>query len=76
MLTMQPSEMKRRIIGEAHRLLKAGGRYAIHEMCLIEDDLDEDRKNEINLALSRGDTCRRATSFSFRMARTSGRRRL
>jgi SAM-dependent methyltransferase len=53
MLTMQTPEMKRRIVREARRLLKGGGRYAIHEMCLIGDDLDEDRKQEINQALSR-----------------------
>jgi hypothetical protein len=52
MLTMQTPEMKRRIVGEARRLLKSGGRYAIHEMCLVRDDLDEDVKKEINQALS------------------------
>ena len=50
---MQTSEMKRRIVREARRLLKRGGRYAIHEMCLVGDDLDEDRRKEINQALSR-----------------------
>ena len=53
MLTMQTSEMKQRIVREARRLLKLGGRYAIHEMCLVGDDLDEDRMREINRALSR-----------------------
>jgi len=53
MLTMQTSEMKRRIVREARRLLKRSGRYAIHEMCLVGDDLDDDRKHEINQALSR-----------------------
>ena len=53
MLTMQPPEMKRRIVREARRLLKRGGRYAIHEMCLVGDDLDEGSKKEINQALSR-----------------------
>jgi hypothetical protein len=53
MLTMQTSEMKRRIVREARRLLKRSGRYAIHEMSLVGDDLDEDRKHEINQALSR-----------------------
>lgn len=52
-LTMQPPEMKRRIVREARRLLKRGGRYAIHEMCLVGDDLDEGSKKEINHALSR-----------------------
>jgi cyclopropane fatty-acyl-phospholipid synthase-like methyltransferase len=53
MLTMQTAKMKRRIVREARRLLKHGGRYAIHEMCLVGDDLDEDRRKEINQALSR-----------------------
>jgi hypothetical protein len=53
MLTMQTMEMKRRIVREARRLLKRGGRYAIHEMCLVGDDLDEGSKKEINQALSR-----------------------
>jgi hypothetical protein len=53
MLTTQTSEMKRRILREARRLLKRSGRYAIHELCLVGDDLDEDRKHEINQALSR-----------------------
>ena len=53
MLTMQTSEMKSRIVREARRLLKRGGRYAIHEMWLVGDDLDEDRKKEINQALFR-----------------------
>ncbi|MGB8506870.1 MAG: methyltransferase domain-containing protein [Pyrinomonadaceae bacterium] len=53
MLTMQTPEMKRRIVGEARRLLKPAGRYAIHEMCLVGDDLGEEDKKEINQALSR-----------------------
>lgn len=52
MLTMQTPEMKRRIVTEARRLLKRGGRYAIHEMCLVGDDLDEEGKKKINQALS------------------------
>jgi hypothetical protein len=52
MLTMQTPEMKRRIVGEARRLLKSGGRYAIHEMCLVGDGLDEEVRKEINQALS------------------------
>jgi methyltransferase family protein len=52
MLTMQTPEMKRRIVREARRLLKRGGRYAIHEMCLRGDNLDDDRRKEIYGALS------------------------
>ena len=37
MLTMQRDDVKRRIIREALRLLKPGGRYGIHEMTLCSD---------------------------------------
>src|SRR6185437_10020692 len=36
----------------ACRLLKPGGRYAIHELCLVPDDLNDAIKREINHALS------------------------
>ena len=52
MLTMQPPERKRRIVQEAFRLLKPGGRYGIHELGLIPDDLDDNIKGEIQKALS------------------------
>ena len=41
MLSMQPPTQKSQIVREAHRLLKPGGRYGIHELCLIPNDLDE-----------------------------------
>lgn len=45
MLTMQPADTKREIIHEAYRLLKKNGRYGIHEMCLLAEDMsDETRK--------------------------------
>ncbi|MFD5650561.1 class I SAM-dependent methyltransferase [Streptomyces sp. NPDC127039] len=41
MLTMQPRPAKQRIVREARRLLNGStGRYAIHELCLLPDDLD------------------------------------
>ena len=52
MLTMQTEENKRAIVREAHRLLKTGGRYGIHEMCLMSDDLDEDEKRRTENALT------------------------
>jgi hypothetical protein len=52
MLTMQTAEMKRHIVQEAHRLLKCAGRYGIHEMCLISDNLDESTKRETEKALT------------------------
>jgi hypothetical protein len=44
MLTMQPEEKKRAIVREAHRLLEAGGRYGIHEMYLVSEDLNDDER--------------------------------
>ena len=52
MLTMQTPSHKAAIVTEARRLLQAGGRYGIHELCLHPDDLDGDRKSEINRVLS------------------------
>ncbi|HCX31865.1 MAG TPA: SAM-dependent methyltransferase, partial [Blastocatellia bacterium] len=50
MLTMQTEEMKRQIVREAYRLLKSGGRYGIHEMCLMSDNLDANTKRETERA--------------------------
>lgn len=47
MLTMQSPKQKVRIVAEARRLLKPGGRYAIHELALTPDDLDEETKENI-----------------------------
>ena len=47
MLTMQPLGRKRVIVAEAARLLKPDGRYAIHEICLIPDDIPESEVKEI-----------------------------
>lgn len=52
MLTMQTMATKVRIVQEAQRLLRDGGRYGIHETCLVPDDLDGDIKNEIEAALT------------------------
>ncbi len=52
MLTMQRVPQKRRIVKEAFRLLAPGGRYGIHELCLVPDDLQESIKEEIRAALS------------------------
>jgi SAM-dependent methyltransferase len=47
MLSMQTPRQKSRIVREAYRLLKPGGRYGIHELCLIPSDLAESTKLEI-----------------------------
>ena len=52
MLTMQTDETKRDIVREANRLLKSGGRYGIHEMCLLSDDLDEQTRKDTERALT------------------------
>lgn len=52
-LSMQSQEQKNRIIAEARRLLVAGGRYGIHEMCLLPDDISDRVRHEIQAALSK-----------------------
>jgi ubiquinone/menaquinone biosynthesis C-methylase UbiE len=52
MLTMQTEDTKRSIVREAYRLLKSGGRYGIHEMCLKSDNLDENTRKETERALT------------------------
>src|SRR4051812_22668617 len=52
MLSMQTPQQKARIVREAHRLLKPVGRYGIHELCLIPNDLAESTKQEIQNDLS------------------------
>lgn len=52
MLSMQTPAHKESIVAEAARLLQSGGRYGIHELSLQPDDLDEERKSEINKMLS------------------------
>lgn len=52
MLSMQPPAAKERIVGEAARLLRPGGRYGIHELCLVDDDVDESIRTAIQRELS------------------------
>ena len=47
MLTMQSNKNKGTIISEAARILRPGGYYAIHEICLIPDDVSETLKRGI-----------------------------
>lgn len=39
-------------MAEAFRLLRPGGRYGIHELAIVPDDMPQKRKIEINSALS------------------------
>lgn len=52
MLSMQPAAARSRIVAEAARLLKPGGRYGIHELCLVPDDVDQVTRDAIQLGLS------------------------
>ncbi|GMV91421.1 MAG: methyltransferase [Candidatus Hydrogenedentota bacterium] len=52
MLSMQTAAGKARIVKEAHRVLRHGGRYGIHELCLRPDSLDEGIKSAIERDLS------------------------
>ena len=52
MLSMQPATTKARIIREAARLLRPGGRYGIHELCLVPDDVEDDIRQGIQRDLS------------------------
>lgn len=47
MLSMQIATTKERIVREASRLLKPGGRYGIHELCLIPDAIEPSLRNAI-----------------------------
>lgn len=53
MLTMQGDKGKAAIVEEAHRILRLGGRYAIHELGLQPNDLSDDTKTEVRKALAR-----------------------
>ncbi|MGE5191589.1 MAG: class I SAM-dependent methyltransferase [Deltaproteobacteria bacterium] len=52
MLSMQPAGTRSRIVAEAARLLRAGGRYGIHELCLVPDDVDRGTRDAIQRGLS------------------------
>ncbi len=52
MLTMHPDDGKSSIIEEAHRLLRSGGRYGIHELGLEPDGLAEETKATIQTDLA------------------------
>ena len=47
MLTMHADHRKAEIVREAHRILKKGGLYAIHELGLTPDNLGEELKAKI-----------------------------
>ncbi|MFW0783239.1 methyltransferase domain-containing protein [Gordonia sp. CPCC 206044] len=53
MLTMQSDRGKAAIVAEAFRVLRPGGRYAIHELAVHPDTLDDEEKTEIRKSLAR-----------------------
>lgn len=53
MLSMQGDAAKGAIVAEAARVLRPGGRYAIHELALTPDDVPEDISTDIRQALAR-----------------------
>jgi hypothetical protein len=52
MLSMQAPGNKSRIVAEAARLLIPGGRYGIHELCVVPDDVDQSVRDGIQRDLS------------------------
>jgi SAM-dependent methyltransferase len=52
MLSMQMAATKDRIVAEAARLLRPGGRYGVHELCLVPDDIDDSTTAAIGRDLS------------------------
>ncbi|MDE2484493.1 MAG: methyltransferase domain-containing protein [candidate division NC10 bacterium] len=52
MLSMKTPDNKVKIIQEAKRLLAPGGRYGLHELSLVPDDIDHATRDAINRALS------------------------
>lgn len=52
MLTMQTEDVKQSIVREAYRLLKHGGRYGIHEMCLIHERLNIAERHDVERSLT------------------------
>lgn len=52
MLTMHADHRKSEIIREAHRILKKGGLYGIHELGLYPNDLSEEVKGDIQKELA------------------------
>lgn len=53
MLTMQGNAAKHTIVAEAARVLRPGGRYAIHELALVPDDVAEQVRTDLRQSLAR-----------------------
>jgi SAM-dependent methyltransferase len=53
MLTMQGDRAKHAIVAEASRVLRSGGRYAIHELALTPDTISDEVKTDVRQSLAR-----------------------
>lgn len=53
MLSMHPEGNKSRVLAEAHRLLRVGGRYGIHELSLVPNNVSPAIRAEIESDLSK-----------------------
>jgi len=53
MLSMQGDAAKHAIVAEAARVLRPGGRYAIHEVALTPDDVAEEISTDVRQSLAR-----------------------
>jgi hypothetical protein len=52
-LSLETDDTKRRILAEAARLLRSGGRLGLHELLLTPDDIAPDAKRRIETELTR-----------------------
>jgi ubiquinone/menaquinone biosynthesis C-methylase UbiE len=53
-LSMQAPNCKRRIVREARRLLRPGGRYGIHELCIHSPEVRPELEAELSRAIHHG----------------------
>ncbi len=53
MLTMQGDPAKHAIVAEASRVLRPGGRYAVHELALTPDTICDELKTDVRQSLAR-----------------------
>ena len=52
LLTLQSDEKKRSILDEAHRILRPGGRLALHELCMRPETVDLETRQLVSRELS------------------------
>lgn len=51
-LTMQPDSLKNKVVAELARVLRPGGRFALHEVAFSPDDISDDARNSVATALT------------------------